>query len=208
MSRKWALTGASFFTFFFRAEPMNATQLLTSATRGDKAAADRLTPVVYEELRELAHRLLPQGRGAGDLTLQPTALVHEAYLRLIDQVSVDDLSRTHFVALSAKIMRDLLVDHVRQRASRKRGGGWRRITLHPAVAIQSRLDVDLLDLDEALNELAGLNERAVQIVVLRFFGGMSVDEVAEYLRLSPRTVKEDWRMARAWLQTRLSDKRE
>jgi RNA polymerase sigma factor (TIGR02999 family) len=190
-----------------RAGPVNATQLLTSASRGDRAAADRLTPVVYDELRELAHRLLPPGRG-GDLALQPTALVHEAYLRLIDQVSVDDQSRTHFVALSAKIMRGVLVDHVRKHCAQKRGGGWRRISLHPAVAIQSRLDVDVLDLDDALNELARLSERAVQIVVLRFFSGMSVEEVAKHLRLSARTVKGDWRMARAWLQTRLADQGE
>ena len=142
---------------------MDATQLLTAASHGDADANGRLTPVLYEELRELAHRYLPDGVPDGGPTLQPTTLVHEAYLRLIDQSTCDFNGRTHFLAASAKAMRCVLIDHIRAEGAAKRGGGWRRITLDQAAAFRRQLDVDLLALDEALEKLAP--EAAVRFTV-------------------------------------------
>ncbi|MEW6249372.1 MAG: ECF-type sigma factor [Planctomycetota bacterium] len=184
---------------------VDATELLARASQGDQAAVRQLAPVVYEELRALARRYLPANQPGA--TLQPTALVHEAFLRLFQQDRVDYQSRTHFLAAAAIAMRSVLADHARASGAAKRGGGWCRITLDNAVAPQPDRDLDLAALDDALARLAGLKERAAKIVELRFFGGMSVDEVAAYLGVSARTVKADWRTARAWLRVELSEAR-
>jgi RNA polymerase sigma-70 factor (ECF subfamily) len=157
----------------------------------------RLAPVVYDEFRALAHQYLPQKGAAGTATLQPTALVHEAFLRLIQQDTADYKSRTHFLATAATAMRSVLVDYARARGAAERGGGWCRITLDEATAFQPENEVDLSALDEALARLARLKQHAARIVELRFFGGMSVEEVADCLGVSARTVKGDWRTARA-----------
>ena len=181
------------------------TQLLVRASRGDQAAVRQLAPLVYDELRALAHQYLPPKGAAGTATLQPTALVHEAFLRLIGHDAANYKSRTHFLATAATAMRSVLVDHARARGAAKRGGGWCRITLDEAAAFQPQSEVDLAALDEALAKLARLKERAARIVELRFFGGMSVEEVADYLGVSARTVKGDWRTARAWLRAELAE---
>lgn len=179
----------------------NATQILARAVGGDEAAAARLLPMVYEELRALAARALRRERA--DHTLQPTALVHEAFLRLIDQTQAEYNSRTHFFAVSAQVIRRILVDHARQHHALKRGGNWLKVTLDHANAASSDEALDLLGLDEALNKLCTLDERQSKVVELRFFGGLSVEETAATLGVSPRTVEEDWRMARAWLKREL-----
>ncbi|MEW6743703.1 MAG: ECF-type sigma factor [Planctomycetota bacterium] len=180
----------------------DATQILHSLTRGDTSALSRLMPLVYDELHALAAQCLAKARP--DQTLQPTALVHEAYLRLIDQSRVRWESAAHFLAVAAQAMQRVLVDHLRNRHARKRGGDWRKITLAEDVALSRERDVDVLALDEALTELAALDERQSQIVVFRFFGGMRMEEVAQVLGISKRTVEEDWRMARAWLHWKLT----
>jgi RNA polymerase sigma factor (TIGR02999 family) len=183
----------------------DATQLLARASRGDPDAVRRLAPLVYDELRALAHQYLSPTRAAGTVTLQPTALVHEAFLRLIQQDAVDFKSRTHFLATAATAMRSVLVDYARARGAAKRGGGWCRVTLDEAATFQPENEVDLAALDEALARLARLKQRAARIVELRFFGGMSVEEVADCLGVSARTVKGDWRTARAWLRAELAE---
>jgi len=183
----------------------DATKLLARASRGDQAAVRNLAPAVYDELRALARRYFPPGKVTGSNTLQPTALVHEAFLRLIGQDTVDYRSRTHFLAMAATAMRSVLVDHARARGAAKRGAGWCRITLDNAVALQPQQELDFSALDEALAKLAQLKERAAKIVELRFFGGMSVEEVADHLGVSARTVKGDWRTARAWLRAELAE---
>lgn len=183
----------------------DATQLLVRASQGDQAAVRDLAPLVYDELRALARHYLPADRAAGTPTLQPTALVHETFLRLIKQEAVDYKSRTHFLAAAATAMRCVLADHARARGAAKRGGGWCRITLDNAVALQPQQEVDFSALDEALARLTQMKERAAKIVELRFFGGLSVEEVADYLGVSARTVKGDWRTARAWLRAELAE---
>jgi RNA polymerase sigma factor (TIGR02999 family) len=180
----------------------DATELLFRASRGDASAVRRLAPLVYDELRALARRYVPSNGGAA--TIQPTALVHEAFLRLIGKDAHDFQGRTHFMASAAVAMRSVLVDHFRARATAKRGGDRCRITLDEAVAEQDERQVDLSFLNEALFKLERLKPRAARIVELRFFGGMSVEEVAAHLGVSPRTVKGDWRTARAWLRAELS----
>lgn len=183
----------------------DATELLVRASRGDQAAIRQLAPLVYDELRALARRYLPPKGAAATATLQPTALVHEAFLRLIEQDTVDYKGRTHFLAAAATAMRSVLVDYARARGAAKRGGGWCRVTLDEAAAFQPQREVDLSALDEALAKLAQLKERAAKIVELRFFGGMSVEEIADHLGVSARTVKGDWRTARAWLRAQLAE---
>jgi RNA polymerase sigma-70 factor (ECF subfamily) len=185
--------------------PPDATQLLVRASRGDQEAVRRLVPLVYDELRALAHHYLPPKGAAGAATLQPTALVHEAFLRLIGQDAADYQSRTHFLATAATAMRSVLLDYARARGAAKRGGGWLRITLDEAAALQAETELDLCALDEALARLAQLKQRAARIVELRFFGGMTVEEVADCLGVSVRTVKGDWRTARAWLRAELAE---
>ena len=184
--------------------PSEVTQILGELCDGDSSAADRLLPVVYDELRMLARSFLRRERA--DHTLQPTALVHEAYLKLIDQASTDWKGKQHFMAIAAQAIRRILVDHARAHRAAKRGGGdWRRITLQGVPNLTQHDDLDFERLDAVLSELAKLNERQAKVVELRFFGGMSVEETAELLNVSERTVKSDWRFARAWLQNQLKN---
>ena len=181
------------------------TRLLRRSAAGDRAALDELLPLVYDELHALARRHI--AREAEGHTLQPTALVNEAYLRLVDQRKAGWRSRSHFLGLAARAMRRILVDHARRRRAAKRGGGAHRISLDEAVELEPREwpapGVDLIALDAALEGLARLDERQGRIVELRFFGGLSVRETAGVLGISPATVKRDWSMARAWLYREL-----
>lgn len=170
-----------------------------------RVSAEELFPLVYDELRRLAGSFM--AREQVGHTLQPTALVHEAYLRLVDHTRTGFTGRTHFLAVGAQVMRRLLIDHARKRGAVKRGLGWRRVTLGPgsdASASAALSAEDLLSLDAALNKLAEFDQRQAQIVTLRFFGGLNVEEVAEALGVSKRTVESDWRHARAWLRVELS----
>jgi RNA polymerase sigma factor (TIGR02999 family) len=178
----------------------DATRILSLMAAGDRAAADRLLPIVYEELRALAAGFMRHERP--DHTLQPTALVHEAYLRLIDQSRTDWKNRAHFRAVASQMIRRILVDHAREHATARRGGGRARVAADPAAPCHGD-GADLLALEEALEELGGLNDRQRRVVELRFFGGLSMKEAAHVLDVSPETIKTDWRFARAWLQQRL-----
>jgi RNA polymerase sigma factor (TIGR02999 family) len=179
-----------------------ATQALLAHSHGDANAASRLLPLVYDQLRALAARYMQGERP--DHTLQPTALVHEAYLRLIDGDRIDLQGKTHFFALAARQMRRILADHARARHAAKRGGGARRITLKDADALGTDGLIDMLVLDQALEKLSRESPRQSRVVELRYFGGLSVEETARALDVSPGTVKGDWRMARAWLTRELS----
>ena len=178
------------------------TQLLADASNGDQAALDALLPVVYNELRRLADHYLRQERP--DHTLQATALVHEAYLRLVDQTNISWQNRAHFFSVAAQVMRHILVDRARAHKAGKRGGGEQKISLDEAISFFEQRDVNLVALDEALNELAKLDAQQSRIVELRFFGGLTIEESAEVLKITPGTVRYDWRMARAWLHRALS----
>ncbi|MGA2582567.1 MAG: sigma-70 family RNA polymerase sigma factor [Tepidisphaeraceae bacterium] len=183
--------------------PTEITQLLISLKNTDRSSvAAKLMPLVYDEFRALAARQLRKERP--DHTLQPTALVHEAYLKLIDQTRVDWQGRTHFFAVGAQAIRRILVDHARQHKRQKRGGGAARVTLDDAVALAPQRQEEIIALDEALEKLAKLDARQAQVVEMRFFGGMSVEEVASSLNVSKRTVEGDWTMARAWLLRELT----
>jgi len=180
------------------------TVFLKAWSGGDREAADRLMMLVYDEMRRLAASYLRQQRS--DHTLQPTALVHEAYMKLIDVSQVDWQDRAHFFAVAAQTMRHILVDHARAVAADKRGGGAQKIALDEAVSFSNQQqDVDLLALDEALQKLAEQDATQSRIVELRFFGGLTVEETAEVLRISPATVKREWSTARAWLFRRMRD---
>jgi RNA polymerase sigma factor (TIGR02999 family) len=178
------------------------TRLLQAMSAHDAGAAARLFPVVYEELRKLAHGYFR--RQNPQQTLQPTALVHEAFLRLADQTSVSWQGRAHFLAVAAQAMRQILIDHARARGRIKRGGQMCRVTTDPAVTPVTDAAPELLDLDEALRRLTTLDERQGKIVELRFFGGLTVEEVAHVLGWSKSTVESEWRMARAWLHRELA----
>jgi len=182
--------------------PQNVTQLLIGWGQGDKEALDRLVPIVYDELRRQAARYLRHER-AGH-TLQTTALIHEAYIRLIDQKNVHWQNRAHFFGIAAQLMRRILVDHARTRKRAKRGGSDIRVPLEDAVAIARAPQLDVVALDEALNRLAEIDEQQGKIVELRFFSGLTVEETAEVLGISPATVKRDWSMAKAWLHREIS----
>lgn len=177
------------------------TQILIELGQGNRSAADRLMPLVYEELRALAEHFMQEERLSH--TLQATAVVHEAYLRLIDQSRVDWKNRAHFFALATTMIRRVLVDHARRHQTAKRGGGAPKLTISDGVAAAENEEIDLMALDEALQKLEGLNERHKRVVELRFFGGLTVEETAHVLDVSPQTVRIDWRMARAWLRERL-----
>lgn len=179
------------------------TQLLLRATEGDAPAAAQLMPLVYQTLRDLAARYLGRTPDILCQTLQPTVLVHEAYLRLVDQNAADFRSRTHFFAVAAQAMRHVLIDHVRGRKRAKRGGVWRRVTLSDACEMTQAEGVDADGLEEVLGRLATLDARAAQVVELRFYGGLTEEEVAAALSVSERTVRNDWSMARAWLRREL-----
>ncbi len=178
------------------------TQMLKAWGNGDRGALERLTAIVYDELRRLAHNYLK--REQQDITLQTSALVNEAWLRLIDAEQTDWQNRAHFFGVSAQLMRQILVDFARSRQSLKRGGQTFRVTLGEAADIALERETDLVALDDALNTLAVLDPRQSQVIELRFFGGLSLEETAEVLQVSPGTVRRDWRMARAWLHRELS----
>jgi RNA polymerase sigma factor (TIGR02999 family) len=179
------------------------TQLLMAWSEGDQAALETLTPLVHEELRRLAHHYM-KGERPGH-TLQTTALVNEAYLKLIDQKRVKFKNRSQFFALAATLMRHILVDHARDRQSLKRGGGALRVSLEKALIVSGDRDEDLAALDDALVRLATLDVRKSKVVELRFFGGLSVEETAEALDVSAVTVMREWRMAKAWLYNSLNE---
>lgn len=184
--------------------PGEATQLLQALDANDRSGADRLFAIVYDELHACAEdhfRRQPEGH-----TLQPTALVHEAFLKLVDQTHAGWTSRAHFLAVAARAMRQTLIDHSRRRAALKRGGDLCRVTLDEAVTPIVEFDPELLDLEECLQRLAALDPRQSHIVELRFFGGMTVEEVAHVLGLSKATIESDWRMARAWLRRELVER--
>jgi RNA polymerase sigma factor (TIGR02999 family) len=178
------------------------TRLLRDWAKGDRAALDRLTPRVYGELRRIAGHFM-QGERAGR-TLQTTALVHEAYVKLVDITSVDWEHRAHFFAVSAQIMRHILLDAARKRATAKRGGNVPRVNLDEVPDLGSARGDELIALDEALEALAKVDQRRAHVVELRFFGGLSVEETAAVLKVSPDTVMRDWKLARAWLLSELS----
>jgi RNA polymerase sigma factor (TIGR02999 family) len=173
---------------------------LQSWSGGDRNALNELLPLVYRELRRLAAAYLRRERH--DHTLQPTALVHEAYLRMFDQARIDCRSRTQFFGIAANLMRQILVNHAKRRATAKRAGGY-RVTLEEAAGVSQQRDADLIALDNALERLALLDPRQSRIVELRFFGGLTEEEVAELVGVSPFTVKRDWRIARAALYDEL-----
>jgi len=174
-----------------------ATELLVASGAGDKAALDELMPVVYDELRRLAQKYLSRERE--NHTLQTTALVHEAYLRLIDQKSVNWQNRAQFFGIAAQMMRRILINHANERRAQKREGYADKISLDDAISFFEKRELDLIALNEALNDLATLDSQQAQIVEMRFFAGMSVEETAEALNVSAITVKRDWSTAKAWL---------
>ncbi len=180
---------------------VDITGILRKASRGDDSAVRRLMPLVYNELRALAESYLQRERP--DHTLQATALVHEAYVRLIKQDNVEWQNRAHFFGVAAQAIRRILVDHARHHQREKRGGNRQRVRLDEHIALPRQPDLDLLALDEAMDKLADFHERAARIVELRFFGGLNREEVAEFLGVSLRTVGDDWRLARAWLRREL-----
>jgi RNA polymerase sigma-70 factor (ECF subfamily) len=177
--------------------PNEVTRLLIDWSKGDGAALDKLTPLVYDELRRLAHQYMSRERPGH--TLQTTALVNEAYLRLVDQKQAHWQNRTHFFAVAARVMRHILIDHARQQVRAKRGGKTQRISLDEAAVMSPERAADLLALDEALDQLALIDERRSRVVELRYFGGLNIDETAEVLKVTPTTVSRDWRWAKAWL---------
>jgi RNA polymerase sigma factor (TIGR02999 family) len=185
------------------APPNELTQLLIDWSNGDRAALDQLVPLVQAELRRIARRHMV--RETPGHTLQTSALVNEAYLRLFDQQNVPWQNRAHFFAVSAQVMRHILIDHARSHASAKRGGGVaRRVPLDEALAVTDRRADELLALDDALNRLARIDSRKSQIIELRFFGGLSIAETAEALNIAPITVTREWRSAKAWLRREMN----
>jgi len=178
------------------------TGLLLAWSDGDQAALDKLMPLVYVELHRLAKRYMRREH-AGH-SLQTSALVNEAYLRLVDAQNVHWQNRAHFFAVSSQIMRRILVDFARAKRNLKRGGAARQVTLDEGLLVTPESSADLLALDEALGRLAILNQRHSQVVELRYFGGLNEEEIAEVLSVSPRTVRNDWSLARAWLYRELS----
>lgn len=179
----------------------NVTELLREASNGNRESLDQLLPLVYNELRGLADAFMRRERA--NHTLQPTALVHEAYIRLIDQREVNWENRAHFMSIAAETMRRILVNHAIATKAAKRGGNETRISVDKATGYQNENDVDLLELDEALNTLSTFDKRQSQIVELRFFGGLTVPEVATVLALSATTIEREWRMAKAWLHDQI-----
>jgi RNA polymerase sigma factor (TIGR02999 family) len=183
--------------------PEGVTQLLKDWSDGDQAALDRLMPLVYGELRRLANNYLRRERA--NHTLQPTALVNEAYLRLVDQKNARWQNRAQFFGVAAQLMRRILVDHARTRQAQKRGGSdQQRLSLTNVEQASDKPEIDLLALHEALNELAEIDPQQSRIVELKFFGGLSIEETAEVLGIGHATVERDWKMARAWLRRKLS----
>lgn len=181
-------------------ETREVTRLLQSLKTGNREAVDALVPLVYAELRRLAAHYLQTERGAH--TLQPTALVHEAFLRLVEQETAWQ-NRTHFFAMAARLMRRILVDYARAHSAEKRGGATEKIALEDAFVFVREKPAQMIALDEALAELAKLDPRRSRVVELKFFGGLNTEEIAEVLGVHPNTVLRDWSLARAWLKTRI-----
>jgi len=177
--------------------PDEITRMLIEWSNGEREALHKLIPLVYAEMRQIAGRVLRRERR--DHTLQPTALVHEAYLRLVDQRNVNWQNRAHFFAIAAQAMRRIVVDHARRHNALKRGGDNLKVELEAALALPGAKDLDVVKLDDALVALAAFDAQQSQIVELRFFGGLSIEETAEVIGISPATVKRDWSMAKAWL---------
>jgi RNA polymerase sigma-70 factor (ECF subfamily) len=177
------------------------SKLLRAWTGGDQSALDKLTPIVYNELHRLARRYMKRERPGH--SLQTSALVNEAYMRLVDYERMQWQNRAHFFAVSAQLMRRILVEHAR-RHNLKRGGGVQHVSLEEAAVVGGDQDTDLVELDNAMNTLARIDPRKVQVVEMRFFGGLSVEETAEVLKVSTVTVKRDWTAARAWLYRELT----
>jgi RNA polymerase sigma-70 factor (ECF subfamily) len=184
-----------------KANEKEVTRLLLAWSAGDENALERLTPLVYQELHRLATVYMARERS--DHTLQATALVNEVYLRLVDLQGVGWRDRAHFFAIAARTMRRILVDFARARSYQKRNAG-ERVMLKESLIVPEHKGTDLVELDDALNRLAAIDERKSQIVELRYFGGLQVDEMAEALKISPETVARDWRAAKAWLYLQLS----
>jgi RNA polymerase sigma factor (TIGR02999 family) len=177
--------------------PQDVTQLLLAWSQGEQTALQKLTPLVYRELHRLARRYM--GRERPDHTLQTTALVNEAYLRLVDCSRVRWQNRAHFLAISAQLMRRVLVDMARSRHYQKREGEAQKVSLDEALEVSQKRRADLVVLDDALNSLAAIDPRKSQVVELRFFGGLSAEETAEVLKVSPDTVLRDWKLSKVWL---------
>jgi RNA polymerase sigma factor (TIGR02999 family) len=181
--------------------PPDVTGLLDEWTRGDRGALDRLLPLVYAELRRVATRQLRRERPGH--SLQPTALVHEAYLRLVGQQKVDWRNRAHFFGVAAQVMRRVLVDHARRHLAAKRGDGVQPVSIEQAMDTSRAYEIPILDLDDALGRLEKLDAGLAQIVELRAFGGLTIEEAAHVLNVSPSTAKREWRTAKAWLTREL-----
>ena len=179
----------------------NVTALLDDWSRGDATALDQLLPLVYAELRRIAAREIRSERV--NHTLQPTALVHEVYLRLVDQRAVDWQDRAHFLGVAAGIMRRILVDHARRRSAHKRGAGVQCVSIDDVKGLPAAEDLPILPLDDALDRLGQIDSDLSRIVELRVFGGLTIDEAAHVLKVSPSTAKRDWRTAKAWLHREL-----
>lgn len=184
------------------AEPGDVTRLLGELSHGNQAAMDQLLPLVYDELHTIAARYF--GRERRDHTLQPTALVNEAYLRLVDQQQAHWQNRLHFLGVAAIMMRRILVDHARSRQAVKRGQESHKVPLDDAMLVSEQRSVEMIAIDEALDRLAAMDPQQARLVELRFFGGLSVEETAEILRVSPATVKRHWNSARAWLHNEIA----
>ncbi len=185
-----------------RSSQHDVTELLRAWSEGDEGALEKLTPLVYDHLHRVAHSyMMQEPRGH---TLQTTALINEAYARLIDAGRASWQDRAHFFAMCAKLMRRILTDFARSRLSVRRGAEAQHVSLDESLTVSGEPRADLVALDEALNRLAGLDARKSQVVELRFFGGLSVEETAEVLKVSPDTVKRDWRLARTWLVRELT----
>jgi RNA polymerase sigma factor (TIGR02999 family) len=180
----------------------DVTHLLAEWKHGDQTALDRLMPLVYNELRRIAARYLHSERSGH--TLQTTALVHEAYLRLVDENRIEWQGRAHFFGVAATLIRNILVDHARARKAIKRGAGMTKLSLEEAFAVPGGEDADILAVDDALRELSQIDPRQAQIVELRFFAGLTIEETAEFLQISPSTIKRDWILAKTWIYRALS----
>src|SRR6266550_7469913 len=183
--------------------PHRVTQLLEHWSHGDDAALTKLTPLVYEELRRLAHHHM--GGQRSDHTLQTTALVNEAYLRLADQTNPNWQDRAHFFAVAARAMRQILVNYARSSRAQKRGGGALKLELDEVALVSPEQSKEIVDLNEALERLATLDSRKAQVVELKYFGGLNYDEMSEVLKISRVTVRRDWEFAKVWLYTELHD---
>ncbi|HET9406603.1 MAG TPA: sigma-70 family RNA polymerase sigma factor [Candidatus Sulfotelmatobacter sp.] len=186
------------------AEAQDVTLLLSALTRGDEHAGSKLIPLVYDELRRLAASYMRRERV--DHTLQATALVNEAYLKLVEQRAVNWQSRAHFFGIAAQLMRRILIDHARGHLRQKRGGEQKIVSLDEAIVVAEQRGDELLALDDCLNRLAKIDPRQARVVELRFFGGLTVEEAAQVLDVSPKTVKRDWNVAKAWLYADLKER--